>query len=53
MFSAMDSDKSGDVTLQEVMVAVFPIASRQQIKVRCVCTPAGCCWCVSASERRH
>lgn len=33
MFSAMDLDKSGDVTFVEVLQAVFPVASRQQIKV--------------------
>jgi hypothetical protein len=33
MFSAMDQDKSGDVTFAEVLQAVFPMASRQQIKV--------------------
>lgn len=32
MFSAMDLDKSGDVTFVEVLQAVFPVASRQQIK---------------------
>ena len=29
----MDLDKSGDVTFVEVLQAVFPVASRQQIKV--------------------
>ncbi len=37
MFKAMDKDKSGDVTLPELLAAVFPYATRGQVKVRQNC----------------
>ena len=44
MFSAMDLDKSGDVTFMEVLQAVFPMASRQQIKVTALAVPRHSVW---------
>ena len=40
----MDLDKSGDVTFMEVLQAVFPMASRQQIKVTALAVPGHSVW---------